>query len=222
MRRRTDLTSRTEQAFTHLPLELKRLFLLEPRTRVGYVLRLLLGITVVSCSRILRLGIEEFEETLCAALQELPRFEARSSMRRDDPLTRGSSTPCRTTTAENSAQRSKLITIAVFADRGLRSNGGVVNARYRRREIADALRAGPAFVTKDATQFDRPSTPGSEYRVLRKGSMQWTCLPGDPGFPHDEPAAASTPPSCAGFKTAAPGARRVSSASVSRISALAP
>jgi hypothetical protein len=63
-----------------------------------------------------------------------------------------------------------------------------VNARYRRREIADALRAGPAFVTKDATQFDRPSTPGSEYRVLRKGSMQWTCLPGDPGFPHDEPA----------------------------------
>jgi len=102
MRRRTDLTSRSEQAFSHLPWELQRLFLLAPRSRGCFVLRVLLGITVVSCSRILRLGIEEFEETLCAALQELPRFEARSSMRRDDPLTRGSSTACRTTTAENS------------------------------------------------------------------------------------------------------------------------
>lgn len=55
-------------------------------------------------------------------------------------------------------------------------------------KIADALRAGPAFVTKDATLLDWPSTRGSEYRVLRKSSTQWTCLPGDPGFPHDEPA----------------------------------
>jgi hypothetical protein len=55
-------------------------------------------------------------------------------------------------------------------------------------KIADALRAGPVFVTKDATLLDWPSTPGGEYRVLRKGSNQWTCLPGDPDFPHDEPA----------------------------------
>ena len=54
-------------------------------------------------------------------------------------------------------------------------------------KIADALRAGPAFVTKGATLLDWPSTPGGEYRVLRKGSNQWTCLPGNPGSPHDEP-----------------------------------
>jgi hypothetical protein len=54
-------------------------------------------------------------------------------------------------------------------------------------KIADALRAGPAFITKDATVLDWPSAPGSEYRLLRKGSTEWTCLPGIPGYPHDEP-----------------------------------
>src|SRR4029077_18868612 len=54
-------------------------------------------------------------------------------------------------------------------------------------KIADALRAGPLFVTKDATRLDWPSTPGGEYRVLRQGSSQWTCLPGLPGSLHDEP-----------------------------------
>ena len=54
-------------------------------------------------------------------------------------------------------------------------------------KIADALRAGPAFVTKDATLLDWPAAPGGEYRLLRKGSNQWTCLPAIPGYPHDEP-----------------------------------
>ena len=54
-------------------------------------------------------------------------------------------------------------------------------------KIADALRAGPAFITKDATVLDWPSTPGGEYPLLRKGSNEWTCLPGIPGYPHDEP-----------------------------------
>jgi hypothetical protein len=54
-------------------------------------------------------------------------------------------------------------------------------------KIADALRAGPAFITKDATVLDWPSSPGGEYRVLRKGSNEWTCLPAIPGYPHDEP-----------------------------------
>jgi hypothetical protein len=54
-------------------------------------------------------------------------------------------------------------------------------------KIADALRAGPAFITKDATLLDWPSTSGGEYRVLRKASSQWTCLPGRPGSAHDEP-----------------------------------
>jgi hypothetical protein len=52
-------------------------------------------------------------------------------------------------------------------------------------KIADALRAGPAFITRDATLLDWPSTPGGEYRVLHKGTNEWTCLPGIPGYPHD-------------------------------------
>src|SRR5580700_4910463 len=54
-------------------------------------------------------------------------------------------------------------------------------------KIADALRAGPAFITKDATLLDWPAAPGGEYRVLRKGTNEWTCLPGLPGGAHDEP-----------------------------------
>jgi hypothetical protein len=55
-------------------------------------------------------------------------------------------------------------------------------------KIADALRAGPRFITKDATLLDWPTTTGGEYRVLRQGNDRWTCLPGFPGWPHDEPA----------------------------------
>jgi hypothetical protein len=38
-------------------------------------------------------------------------------------------------------------------------------------KIADALRAGPAFITKDATILDWPQQAGGEYRVLRKGKQ---------------------------------------------------
>jgi hypothetical protein len=54
-------------------------------------------------------------------------------------------------------------------------------------KMADALRAGPDFVTKDATILDWPSAKGGAYRVLRQGSSEWTCLPAVPGYPHDEP-----------------------------------
>ena len=82
----------------------------------------------------------------------------------------------------------KLITNVFFAAtdvfaRAAESRMPVTDAE----KTADALRAGPMFVTKDATLLDWPSTPGGEYRVLRKGSSQWTCLPGLPGSPHDEP-----------------------------------
>ncbi len=82
----------------------------------------------------------------------------------------------------------KLITIVLFAATAAfaqtaESRMPVTDAE----KIADALRAGPVFVTKDATLLDWPSTPGGEYRVLRKGSSQWTCLPAIPGYPHDEP-----------------------------------
>jgi hypothetical protein len=68
-------------------------------------------------------------------------------------------------------------------------------------KIADALRAGPIFITKDATLLDWPSTPGGDYRVLRKGSNGWTCLPAIPGYPHDDQGA-STRYSFSGFRTA--------------------
>lgn len=54
-------------------------------------------------------------------------------------------------------------------------------------KIADALRAGPTFITEEATLLDWPAAPGGGYRVLRKGTNEWTCLPGIPGYPHDEP-----------------------------------
>ena len=55
------------------------------------------------------------------------------------------------------------------------------------QKVADALRAGPKFITTGATILDWPSSPGGEFRVLRKGTNEWTCLPGIPGYPHDEP-----------------------------------
>jgi hypothetical protein len=56
-------------------------------------------------------------------------------------------------------------------------------------KIAEALRAGPAFITQNATLLDWPSASGAEYRLLRKGSNEWTCLPAIPGYPHDAPDA---------------------------------
>jgi len=61
------------------------------------------------------------------------------------------------------------------------------SAQTDAEKLADALRAGPTFITKDATILDWPSTPDGEYRVLRKGTSEWTCLPGVPGLAHDEP-----------------------------------
>ena len=82
----------------------------------------------------------------------------------------------------------KLIMIAVFATTAVVAQTAQSRMPATDAEkIADALRAGPAFVTKGATLLDWPSTPGGEYRVLRKGSNQWTCLPGRPSSPHDEP-----------------------------------
>jgi hypothetical protein len=54
-------------------------------------------------------------------------------------------------------------------------------------KIADALRAGPPFITENATILDWPRKPDGEYRVLRRGTIEWTCLPGVPGYSHDEP-----------------------------------
>ena len=54
-------------------------------------------------------------------------------------------------------------------------------------KIASAMRAGPKFVTQNATVLDWPSSPDGEFRVLRAGTNAWTCLPGIPQGTHDEP-----------------------------------
>ena len=55
-------------------------------------------------------------------------------------------------------------------------------------KIADALRAAPNFITDGATIVDHPATKGGEFRILRQGTNEWTCLPGPPpGSKHDDP-----------------------------------
>jgi hypothetical protein len=43
-------------------------------------------------------------------------------------------------------------------------------------KITDALRAGPNFITDNAIILDWPAQKGGEFRVLRKGTSEWTCL----------------------------------------------
>jgi len=54
-------------------------------------------------------------------------------------------------------------------------------------KIADALSAGPEFITKNATILDWPAKPDGEYRVLRRGTNEWSCLPAGPAYLRDEP-----------------------------------
>jgi hypothetical protein len=103
IQRRADFPGQPEETPLHLPLELRRLFLLAPISRDCFVLRVLLGMTPGTCSGILHLTIQEVEGGLSDAFQELPLLEARSSTRREiihPAQTQRSSTPCRTTTAE--------------------------------------------------------------------------------------------------------------------------
>jgi hypothetical protein len=51
-------------------------------------------------------------------------------------------------------------------------------------KIADALAAAPEFITKDTTILDWPAKPGGEFRVLRKGTSEWTCVPTGPAYSH--------------------------------------
>ena len=55
-------------------------------------------------------------------------------------------------------------------------------------KIADALRAGPTFITKDATILDWPGDEGRRIpRVAQKGTSVWSYLPAFPVYAHDEP-----------------------------------
>jgi hypothetical protein len=83
IQKRADFPSPSEPAFSQLPRELQRLFLLAPISRDCFMLRVLLGETVETCSRALRLGIEEIKDVLCTALQELAHIDAGHSTGRE-------------------------------------------------------------------------------------------------------------------------------------------
>jgi hypothetical protein len=79
--------------------------------------------------------------------------------------------------------------LAASAQMDMKPSG---NQSTDKEKIADALRAGPPFIVKDAVIADWPAdpkAPNAEYRVLRAGKSDWTCLPGIPGYPHDDPCA---------------------------------
>jgi hypothetical protein len=76
IQRRADATSQPEHAGSHFAGELRWLFLLTPISRDSFVLRFLLGMPTATCSAVLDLSINETQDVLCAALQELPLLEA--------------------------------------------------------------------------------------------------------------------------------------------------
>lgn len=55
-----------------LPPELRRLFMLQPLFRHGFVLRILMGLSTEVCAELLGVAVTEFEDALYAALIELP------------------------------------------------------------------------------------------------------------------------------------------------------
>jgi hypothetical protein len=60
------------------------------------------------------------------------------------------------------------------------------------RKIANALSAGPKYVTDHAAVMDWPSPQDKEQkmRVLREGSNGWSCMPDQPGLPRHSPMCA--------------------------------
>jgi len=91
---------------------------------------------------------------------------------------------------------SKIVTLVLFTSSLVgfaQTDASLNHPMTDQQKLADALRAGPEFVTKDALILDwpaNPKDPNAEYRVLRLGKSDWTCLPGVPGYPHDEPMCA--------------------------------
>jgi hypothetical protein len=76
IRRRAEFPNQLEHSRAPLPQELQRLILLAPVSRDCFILRFLFGIIPANCAAILNLTIEEFEESLCAGLQQLSMLGA--------------------------------------------------------------------------------------------------------------------------------------------------
>jgi DNA-directed RNA polymerase specialized sigma24 family protein len=71
IRRRTKSADRPD-ALELLPPELRRLFMLQPLSRDCFVLRILVGLSREVCAELLDVSITEFEDAVCAALNQLP------------------------------------------------------------------------------------------------------------------------------------------------------
>jgi hypothetical protein len=63
--------------YAQLPVELVRLFLLDPIVRYSFVLRIFLRLPPEVCADILDFSIPELEDAIVAALQALPHLEKR-------------------------------------------------------------------------------------------------------------------------------------------------
>jgi hypothetical protein len=93
--------------------------------------------------------------------------------------------------ADRRPSRSEITSI-VFCIFVALTAGAQTSAEYlpvtNAEKIVDALRAAPDFITDGATVVDYPTRKGGEFRILRKGTSEWTCLPGPPpGCKHDDP-----------------------------------
>ena len=72
LRQRADHPNRSEHSLALLPHEFHWLLVLAPVSRDCFLLRILFGITPLTCAAILNLTIEEFEESLRSAFERLP------------------------------------------------------------------------------------------------------------------------------------------------------
>ena len=77
IRRRTKSAAATD-ALDLLPPELRRLYMLQPLSRDCFVLRILVGLSSEVCAELLDIAITEFEDAVCAALNQLPLLLSKS------------------------------------------------------------------------------------------------------------------------------------------------
>ena len=78
-----------------------------------------------------------------------------------------------------------LVTVLVIGS-VLSINPGLATAQESDK-IANAMSAGPAAITAQATILDWPSDPAGDMIVLREGSNGWTCYTDWPATPGNDP-----------------------------------
>jgi hypothetical protein len=80
----------------------------------------------------------------------------------------------------------------LYSARDLRRTSASTQARVRpslrTRCLSPARRASATRVEVRRTIYFLGGPPQDQHRILRQGANEWTCLPGFPGWPHDEPA----------------------------------